>query len=383
MSLSLVAVLILAAGIAWIVLKQPDKSDGAGLGPTARSADPARAPKPTPSVTVPAVAQNALVPPPGYRAAMPSELEGLHLVAVTEIDSARFTQLVAHLSEIRRPPQALHKLVSAEYLAEASSAQLSDLVMVEPELAANVLATVNSPLYGLARPVASVGQAITYIGTTTVRTICLQYLLSASFVAHTPRLQRLYAETWNASVLGSELCFKLAHQLRLPDPGELTTRVLLSFIGRFATYSLLPEDVAVQAWNATFVEAIRIEQEHLGLSAAAFGGLLLQEWGVPESLVSGVIRIERVLVTPLSGARAQDDGRAALCYACARIGERLANGHLASLKEFSFADQIEPDFYHLAGYLEHPMLSRLDACLHQAETVTFMQHMREAMRLRS
>lgn len=382
MSLSLVAVLILAAGIAWIFLKQPGDRGGAGAASSAQSVRP-KAPQAAPAIaalrttpeTAPVGTMVRLGPVPG-------ELDGLHLVTSEELDSARYTQLVSHLSAVRRPPQALHKLVSAEFLADASSAQLSDLVMVEPELAANVLATVHSPLYGVARPVASVGQATALIGMTAVRNICLQYLLSASFEARTPRLQRLYGETWNASVLGSELCFKLAQQLRVPDPGELTTCVLLSFIGRFATYSLLPEEIAIQAWNATFVESIRLEQEHLGLSAAAFAGLLLKEWGVHDSLVSGVTRMERVVVTPLSAVDARNGGRAALCYVCARIGERLASGRLSSLKELELAGAVEPDFYHLAGYLALPMLARLDECLHQGETVTSMQHMRQAMRLR-
>jgi len=382
MSLSLVAVLVLVAGVAWIFLKQPSKGGGAGNASAPRTPPPSVPRAAAPQPTAPAPAQAALAVQAGNRGEMPSELSTLHLATSSELDPARFSQLVAHLSEIRRPPQSLHKLVSAEFLAQASSAQLSDLVMVEPELAANVLATVNSPLYGLSRPVSSVGQATTYIGTTAVRNICLQYLLSASFVATTPRLKRLYDETWNASVLASELCFKLAQSLRLPDTGELTTRVLLSFIGRFATYSLLPEEVAVRSWNATFVESVQIEQEHLGLSAAALGGLLMQSWGVPEGLIHGVHQMECVVVTPWSAANTDEGARAALCYACARLGERLSNGSLQALKDFAFDDTAGADFYHMTGYLAHPSLSKLSQLIRLPEVVNSIQDMSEAMRLR-
>jgi len=382
MSLSLVAVLVVVAGVAWIFLKQPSKRSGTGPASATRTPPPAAPRAVPPAAAAPLPAQAAVAVPGVRRGEMPSVLSALRLIASSELDPVRYSQLVEHLSEIRRPPQSLHKLVSAEFLAQASSAQLSDLVMVEPELAANVLATVNSPLYGLARQVSSVGQATTYIGTTGVRNICLQYLLSASFVATTPRLKRLYDETWNASVLASELCFKLAQSLRLSGAGELTTRVLLSFIGRFATYSLLPEEVAVQAWNATFVEAIEIEQEHLGLSATALGGLLMQSWGVPEGLVNGVQQIQRVVVTPLAAANTDEGARAALGYACARLGERLANRSLEALKDFAFDDAAGPDFYHVAGYLEHPSLARLDQFLRLPEVTNGIQDMLEAMRLR-
>jgi HD-like signal output (HDOD) protein len=379
MSWSLIAVVVLVSGIAWIFLKQSGSGKGAGSGTGARApvAPVARVSQPAP----PAPPEAPAVPV-GWHGAIPPEVGALHLATSSELEPARFSQLVAHLSEIRRPPQSLHKLVSAEFLAQASSAQLSDLVMVEPELAANVLATVNSPLYGLSRPVSSVGQATTYIGTTAVRNICLQYLLSASFVAPTPRLKRLYDETWNASVLASELCFKLAQSMRLPDAGELTTQVLLSFIGRFATYSLLPEEVAVQAWNATFVDAVRIEQEHLGLSAAALSGLLMREWGVPEPLIRGVLQMEQVLVTPFASANTDHGARAALSYACARIGERLANASLDGLKDFAFNDQAGADFCHMVGYLQHPSLSLLPSAMCHPDVVNSIQQMLEAMRLR-
>lgn len=49
-----------------------------------------------------------------------------------------------------------------------------------------MLAAVNSPAYGLGRPVAGVGQAVTFMGLNSVRAICMQYALMQAFQADCP-----------------------------------------------------------------------------------------------------------------------------------------------------------------------------------------------------
>ena len=75
----------------------------------------------------------------------------------------------------------MQQLLSPEFVARASSTELSELVMAEPLIAAKVLSTVNSPFYALQKPVTNIGQAVTFLGINTVRSICLQYMLAEAF----------------------------------------------------------------------------------------------------------------------------------------------------------------------------------------------------------
>lgn len=76
----------------------------------------------------------------------------LHLKSMLQdFKLTRASDLPAHdaqairelLGRIPRPPSALHKLVSSQYLGQTSTAELSEMVIVEPQVATKVLVVVN------------------------------------------------------------------------------------------------------------------------------------------------------------------------------------------------------------------------------------------------
>ena len=170
---------VLAAAFVWWKLRRqaaparPQPLPVAPL-PAAAGATPRSASR-TPATTAPAA---ALAP---SKAPLPAELQGFAWMTEAELDSGRRDTLLAAVRGIPRPPRSMQQLLSPEFLANASSADLSELVMGEPLIAAKVLATVNSPVYGLQKPVTHIGQAVTFLGINTVRSICLQYMLAEAF----------------------------------------------------------------------------------------------------------------------------------------------------------------------------------------------------------
>ena len=374
MTFVLIGIAVLVAAIAlYFSLKKPAKAN------PPRPASPLRAPVAPSGARVPLpavpVAPVAIAP-------MPEALRHFRLVRHTELAPAQADAIMARLRLIPRPPSALHKLVSPEFLADASSAQLSDVMMSEPLIAAKVLAVVNSPFYGLAKPLGSIGHAATFLGMNTVRGICLQYMLDDSLKASSPEIKKLFDTLWNASAFASELCFKLAQLLGLPEPGALVTQVVLSYLGQLATYSMLPPEVVLAIANQDLLDRAMAEQEHLGLSAAELGSLLLQEWTLPQAIIDDVRGIDLILVTPLSAAHAQHGARWALCYLCARLGGKLATGEISELGAFDLAAQDSPDFYHLRSYLDQPSISRLVEFLRFPDVVFSINQMVGAMQVR-
>ena len=370
-------VVLLVGGVLLFLLKSRGVSSEPA--PVHRNA-PARqaAPVAIPSTTVPTPANDAH-PTTAIRT-IPAELSQFQWAPASSLDETRQQQLLAQLRQIPRPSKALHKLVSPEFIHSASSIDLSELVLGEPHIAAKVLATVNSPLYGLQRPVVSIGQGVTFLGLNTVRGICLQYLLNDSFKPSSPEVKKVFDTLWGASTLASELCHRLGQKLHLPDTGVLVTQVVLSFLGHLAALSLLPSDKVLSEEQQTLLGRLRIQQDAIGLNAVEIGHLLMQEWALPTSIVDEVVAIDRVLLTPVDQQPAALATRRAVSYLCARLGEHLAFGKVTDLASYNPLQDDSVDLLHLQSYLALPQLAALVEALQAPDVVGPISHMVASLR---
>jgi HD-like signal output (HDOD) protein len=291
------------------------------------------------------------------------------------LDPARRDHLLAGIHGIPRPPHALQRLLEPEFMARASAAELRELVIGEPLIAARVLATVNSPLYGLQTPVTDIGQAVTYLGVASVRGLCLQHMLADSFPTRLPGVRKAFNALWTASAIASELAVRLDRMPGLPAAIPLNTQVVLGFVGRLATASLIPT-TGLSAWlQRDRLARARLEQDLLGLSACEIGHLLMKSWSLPTELVADVRDGGRLLVVPPEASAGERLPRLALAGLCARLGERLALGQLTSLDGYRPADDDAPDVQHLRGALQHPALAGLDKALQAPELLRTVRQM--------
>ena len=377
-----IVLLLLACG-AMVWLKKPAASPpqrprpaaASGPAPDAPSGmatGPAHNATPMPVAARPQLARPSTTPRRTL-AELPAALAQFKLVRRETLPAPAIDSLLLRLGQIPRPPLSLQKLLSPAFLESASSGDLSDLIMAEAQIAAKVLATVNSPLYGLKRPVASVGQAVTFLGLNTVRAICLHYMLDDSFKTTAPDRRKRFDAVLRASSLSSELCGKLAQQLELPEQGALVTQGVLSFLGQLAMTALLPTTGPAWGPHADLLARTQAEQTALGLGAAEVGALLMQAWDLPSSIIDNVRDIDSLLVTPADSQDPRRGSRLALCYLCARLGERLAHGQLADLAAFDVLADSSVDLLHLQGYLDAPALARLPELLQSPAVLQAVQ----------
>jgi len=364
--MSIALILIgLAAVIALFLLMRPRAAAPVERRTAARPAPPAITE--TPPDTIPMAD-----PEP-----VPQALLAFYRRQADELEPVRRDALLEQLRSIPRPPRALHRLISPELLSQASSNELAELVGAEPVIAAKVMAMVNSPMFQLRTPVASIGQAVTFLGLNSVRAICMRYMLEDSFTPRTPELRTLFNDLWHASSVASELCSRLSQKLMLPDAGALLTQLVLSFLGRFASAALLPPELAQRLARMDLLQRSVAEQEFLGLSAVGLTELLLREWSLPPGLAVDVCAIDSVLTTPPHPDDASRDARLALCYLCARLGEQLALSDTPP--DLSrVLDSSSAEFYHLNAYLRLPQLRRLPELLQSPDVVRLMQSLRQA-----
>jgi len=378
--LTLVLAVLAAIGVVFLLkkgstqVKEPARRQAPGLPPnTAPVFQPPLVAKPQPAVRSIVRVANPQIE---------AMLKGFEFTRSADLSKEEAQAVVDLLVRIPRPPSALHKLVSPEFLASANTSELSEIVMAEPQIAAKVLVVVNSPFYGLKSPLESIGQAVTFMGMNSVRSICLQYMLDESFQSQDPEIKKIFDGLWNASAFASELCYKLAQLLQLPEPGALVTQVVLSFLGHVASHSLLPKSLVMPMMAKGMLERARVEQRELGLSAAEIGSLLMREWELPDSIVTHVRDIDSVLVTPCDSTQLQRSTRMAFCYVCARLGERLAYGEIKDLAAFDLLQEQSVEFFHVHSYLNLPTLARLNEFLHMPEVVASINAMVFNMQLR-
>lgn len=357
---------VLASAMAWWLLRRPVGRAPAraprelaalrnALGPV-----PASSPRPAPAFV-------ATVQP------LPDALAGFQWRTESDLDSEHRATLIAAVRGIPRPPRSMQQLLSPEFVTRASSAELSELVMGEPLIAARVLSTVNSPLYGLHRPVTNIGQAVTFLGISSVRSLCLQYMLAEAFKPTLAEAQKAFDAIWKASAMASELAVRLGKALNLPDQASMSTQVVLGFVGQLATASLIPAADMPRWLGRNRLERARLEQELLGLNAVEIGGLLMKSWELPTALVDDVNDMGRLLVTPPAAIEPARLPRIALGYLCAHLGEGLAQGRIPSPEALTIGDAV--DTHHLRACLAHPMLARLPAALQSPELQAAVRQM--------
>jgi HD-like signal output (HDOD) protein len=228
----------------------------------------------------------------------PVELRRFRFVLASELAPQKLEAIASKLRTVPSPPTALHKLVSVEFMARVTPVELSDIVMGLPAVAVKVLATANSPLYGLQQLVGNIEQAIHFLGMNTVRRICLQFILNDSVQTRSPEIKKVYERLWNESAVACELCTRLAQFLKLDEPGTFVTQIVLVCLGRQATYSLLSPDDVLAAASLGLLERSRLEQAQLGLASAEIGAMLMQNWDLPDIIINIVKEIDATLVTP-------------------------------------------------------------------------------------
>lgn len=359
------ALVVVAAGVV-LMLRRP-------AAPAARPRA-ARAGAPAPSATRPAVG----AAPPVAAAPVPAELADFRPKLGSELPPDRQAAVLQVFKDVPRPPKLMHHLLSPDFFGAASSAQLVDLISAEPLIAAKVLATVNSSMYALNQPVGSIGQAVTYLGLNTVRSLCLQYIVRSSFLSDATDRKKLLEQTWTASAMASELAQRLTQAMGLDDRGSLVSAVVLSFLGRVALVATTPRGILATLPAHGLLDRERAEQDRLGICAAEIGRLLMTDWGLPAGVVADAADLDRVLVTPAVDLKDERGRRLALGYLCARLGERIAQGSVQDLAVYDLAADTHIDLYHLRGTLTAPPLSRLPQALQAGELAAVMQRLQAA-----
>jgi diguanylate cyclase (GGDEF)-like protein len=217
------------------------------------------------------------------------------------------------------PPVALEVIQKASQ-PDCEIEDIARIIALDPGLCAQVLRAVNSAMFGLQHPIASIDRALHFLGLKSVRSLVLSLSLP------TMRLQtstdaRL-RDWWTASVAGAIAARELAVTLGRRDAEDDMVSALLSDLGVFVLQQMFPAEYAPVLAHAPDVLADRqceLEEGQLGLNHAEVSAYILRRWRLPDDITEPIRHHHRPAASP--GHPRQVVERSRLLYLAARIAQ--------------------------------------------------------------
>ncbi len=203
------------------------------------------------------------------------------------LGSDRLRSCVGSLETLPSLPQAYLALNRALADAEVSVGAVARIIEDDPGMAAKVLQLVNSSFFGLSRSMVNVGQAVSYLGIGTMKSLVLAESLFHKFGNADPtRVER----EKERSLLRARVARKLFDDPLRADAAA--TAALLLDVGSLALLSRMPADHAVNLTVAAErrIPVHEVERERLGVTHAEVGAYLLGLWGLPHEIIDAVAR---------------------------------------------------------------------------------------------
>lgn len=185
-------------------------------------------------------------------------------------------------------PQTVMELVKLTNAQNVNVNQIIKVLGKDPALTAKMLKIANSPLFGLGRPVDSIGHALNVMGFRTFQRAVLASALKDIY-AHNPSAIR--DTFWNHSEIAACCCEIIAKHLKpeLMQPAYLTglfhdcaIPVLLS---RFDDY----DGLVVKALHYR-PDVIPEEDQRYRTNHCVIGYLFARSWQLPESVRTAILR---------------------------------------------------------------------------------------------
>ena len=208
------------------------------------------------------------------------------------------------------PPIAVQIMALTED-PNSSLEEISDLILNDPALTANLLRTCNSAFYSLSRRVDSVRDAISLVGLDQIVQLVLGSSLSTNFKKELVGYGLGERELWRHAVSSAHIAGTLADRFGASQSKHLIyTAALVKdigklILGRFVAFSYEQINILVHSQGHSFNDA---EQEIIGMNHEQLGELVAKKWHFSKKLTY-IIRHHH-----LSDEAARQDLETALVY---------------------------------------------------------------------
>jgi putative nucleotidyltransferase with HDIG domain len=166
---------------------------------------------------------------------------------------------------------------------------ISDIVHKDMAIATRILQVVNSPLFGLAKNITDIQQAISLLGITMLKSLILYTQIFRSFEGNM-RVENIQKEIWEHSL-------KVANTSKLlvanfGNRNEIETAFISGLLHDVGKIIIINNEKFIfdilELMKSENIEYNEAEYKILGTSHAEIGAYLLSLWGLPNIIVNSV-----------------------------------------------------------------------------------------------
>ena len=219
--------------------------------------------------------------------------------------------IVAQIDQLEPVPPIATQILALTEDPDSSLTEISDLILNDPALTANLLKICNSAFFSLPRQVESVRDAIALMGLDQIVEFVLFNGLSASFKKEMVGYGLGERELWRHAVSSAHVAGILADRFGASQNKHLIyTAALVKdigklILGRFVAFSYEQINILVQSQGQSFNDA---EREIIGMNHEELGALVGKKWNFSDKMIY-IIRHHH-----LSDESARQDLETALVY---------------------------------------------------------------------
>jgi diguanylate cyclase (GGDEF)-like protein len=250
------------------------------------------------------------------------------------------------------------KVIELTRNPETRNRELIAVIKSDPALAAKILRTVNSSLFGLRRQVSSIEQAVPLLGSMPLSNLVLTFSLLPSSTHPGPLAAHL-AQLWRSSLTQAIAADELVRRSGGGLPAEYFVAGLLQDIGALALLRTLSDEYlrVLDEFDASERPLVEIERERIGVTHVDVGVELCRRWGFAARLQQAIAGHH---VTPAGFVRAFGPENSLLQTALATAAA-VAEYFCRSQKQAAraFVDELTHSCYGIGGNELHAFLAMI------------------------
>jgi diguanylate cyclase (GGDEF)-like protein len=216
------------------------------------------------------------------------------------IHPKRFEEIKAS-RQLPSPTGVVLKILRLVDNEDASSEEIGRVLQTDPALAGRILKYANSAYVGATKPVVAPADAVSRLGSRSVRRLALGFSLVSQYSKG--KSQRFHHQRYWARSLATAIAAQmLSRATRQGNSDEIFMCGLLSDIGALALTTMHPEaydEVLAKGEGLPLPELLKLERQTFAMDQVDLGVAMLDDWGIPDSYSSAVRQIGH----PESGAK--------------------------------------------------------------------------------
>ncbi len=213
----------------------------------------------------------------------------LHRTAMDSTSPELSTELLAAVESMQAFPVCVQSILQLTRQADCSPRDLVEVIDRDPVMTVKILRVVNSVYYSLPRKIASIEQAVVFLGFNPIKNLAL----GVAAVGMLPRNAVVGFEGQRYlmhSLATAGIARALTQRLGGTDPHDFFIAGLLHDFGTVLVAQVMPGEyrraVEYAAWHAIPVHQALLEMARVNQSA--IGAALLELWRFPQSLVDAM-----------------------------------------------------------------------------------------------